>query len=178
MEKNKKLFISLGVILFIAIFSLSFFVGTDKNQPKKDSLSEDPNVIIGNAQNESKAIKDNEKKAYKEIKMSDYLELYKGSEAKIVLIGYPSCPFCQVAEPILQNLAYEYNLEINYLNTDNFTEKDEAILYDSNEYFSENEGFGTPLLLAVKDNKILNKVDGLTDRGHYKNFFIEEGFIK
>ena len=178
MEKNKKILIIIGICLLGGLLCLSFFVGNDTNQPAVETLSEDPNEIIKNAQTQSANIKDSEKKDYKEIKMSDYLEYYAGSESKIILIGYPTCPFCQIAEPILKNLAYEYDLEINYLNTDNFTDEDEATLLQSDEYFRENEGFGTPLILIVKDNKILNKIDGLTDRGHYKKLFEEEGFIK
>lgn len=176
MMKKKNLLVIIGVCILVVLLCLSFFVGGDTNQTSTKNLSEDPNVIISNAQTESKNVKDDEKKKYTEIKTSDYLKYYAGNEAKIVLLGSPECPFCQVAEPILQNLAYEYDLEINYLSTDTFTAEDEKLLSESNELFSE--GFGTPLLLIVKDNKILNKVDGLTDKGHYKKFFMDEGFIK
>lgn len=178
MEKNKKVFIVLGVCLLVVILCLSFFIGNDTNQPNVETLSEDPNVIISNAQTQSKSISEDERREYKKIKVVDYLEYYAGSEAKIVLLGYPECPFCQIVEPILQNLSYEYDIEINYLNTNDFTEEDEKLLLESDEYFQENEGFGTPLLLIVKDNKIIDKVDGPTDRGHYKKFLDEAGFIK
>ena len=179
MNKNKKIFVTLGIcLLVIVLLSLTFLIESDNSKSGEERLSEDPNTIISNAQTQSTSIQESEKKELPEIKMSTYLDYYAGSEAKIVLIGYPECPFCQVAEPILQNLAYEYDLEINYLNTDNFTDEDEQKLLASDEYFKENEGFGTPLLLIVKDNKIVNKIDGLTDRGHYKQFFKAEGFIK
>lgn len=176
MKKKKNLLITIGICLLLGLFCLSFFVGNDTNQTATKNLSEDPNVIINNAQKESKNVKDDERKKDKEIKTSDYLKYYAGNETKIVLLGSPDCPFCQVAEPILQNLAYEYDLEINYLSTDTFTAEDEKSLSESNELFSE--GFGTPLLLIVKDNKIINKIDGLTDRGHYMKLFMDEGFIK
>ncbi len=179
MNKSKKIFITIGIcLLVITLLSLSFFIDSDNKESADGQLSEDPNTIINNAQKQSANVKENEKKEFTEIKMNNYLEYYSGSEAKIVLIGYPACSYCQIAEPILQNIAYEYNLEINYLNTDNFTEEDKKALSESNEFFSKNEGFGTPLVLIVKDKEIVNKVDGLTDYEHYKKFFKSEGLIK
>lgn len=175
MEKKQKIFVGILIGTFVILLFISFFVGNPESTTT-NNLSENPNVIMNNAQNESAAVKKEEKKELTEINMDTYLEYYAGSEGKIVLIGYPSCPYCQIAQPIIQNLAYEYDLEINYLNTDNFTAEDEANLSKSDEFFDE--GFGTPLLLVVKDDKIVNKVDGLTDKGHYKKFFKEEGFIE
>ncbi|MCI8569664.1 MAG: hypothetical protein HFJ11_06810 [Bacilli bacterium] len=181
MQKNQKTMVYVLIGAFIIILGFSFFVGTeDTNNNTKNNgkyeISEEPNKILENAQNESKKVKEEEQKELTEINIDKYLEYYQGSENKIILIARPTCSYCQIAEPIIRKIAKEKDLEINYLNTDNFENDDEAKLVKSDEFF--NEGFGTPLLLIVKDNKIVDKIDGLTDTAHYTEFFKTYGFIK
>ena len=68
------------------------------------------------------------------------------------LLARPSCRFCKIAEPILQKLAKDYNLKINYLDTDEFGENDQQTLIDSNEIFKD---LGTPMLLVVSGIKFM-----------------------
>lgn len=175
MEDKKYLkWILIGVFAILII--MSFFVGGQENSKEDASkMSEDANVIIANAQNESDSVKEEETKELPEINMDTYLEYYNGEENKLVLIARPTCHYCQIAEPIIKNIAYENDLDISYLNTDNFEGDDETKLVQSDEFFSE--GFGTPLLLVVSEGKIVNKVDGLTDKAHYTEFFKSTGFI-
>lgn len=175
MEKNQKIMISLLIGVFVILLGFSFFVGKDDSDSSNNQMSEETNSIIDNAQKESDSVKDSEKKELTEIKMDKYIELYEGNESKLILIARPTCHYCQIAEPIIKNIAYENDLEIYYLNTDNFEGDDETKLVQSNEYFSEE--FGTPLLLVVKNNEIIDKVDGLTDKSNYIEFFKSNGFI-
>ena len=179
---NKTLKIALIIIGVVIVLVLAFAVGgngsssstTSPNQ--QTNLSTNPEEIIANAQSESESIKDNEKKEFTQISLTQYLEYYAGSEPKIILLARPTCHYCQIAEPIIQNVAYEYNIDINYLNTDDFTEDDQKNFIYSNDEFKE--GYGTPLLFIVKDNQIIDKVDGLTDKAHYKEFFRLHGYIQ
>ena len=176
-EKNNKKYLKWILIgVFAVLVVMSFFVGRQENSKEDDNkMSEDASVIIANAQEESNNVKEEETKELSEINMDTYLEYYNGEENKIILIARPTCQYCQIAEPIIKNIAYENDLEINYLNTDNFSGDDEANLVKSNEFFSQ--GFGTPLLLVVSKGEIVNKVDGLTDKAHYTEFFKTSGFI-
>lgn len=174
--KNKEILIVIGVILVALI--LVFTLGSgDKSKPKTSTDdTQEVNSILANAEKESSSVKENETKDFSSISVSDLVDLYGGEESKIVLIARPTCHYCQIAEPILHNIAYKYDLDINYLNTDEFTEEDEKIFEGIDELFSQ--GIGTPLLLIVGDGKIINTVDGLTDTSHYVSFFKDNGFIK
>ena len=110
------------------------------------------------------------------INLATYLEYYTSDEDILVLLARPTCHYCQIAEPILKNLAYKYDIEINYLNTDDFTEEDNNNLMASDEFFSS--GYGTPILLYIKNNSIIDKVDGLTNSDGYIEFLRTNGFIK
>ena len=172
MNKQKIFIIGLIAVVVILII-LSFFVGGKDNESSTSSNEGD--VIYANAQKESAAIKDNEKKEFTQIDINTYLDYYKSDEQTLVLIARPTCQYCMVAEPIIQNIMYEYDLNINYLNTDNFQGDDEATLVKSDDYFSE--GFGTPMLLNIAGGRIINSVDGLTDKDHYISYLKENGYI-
>lgn len=168
---NKKYYGIVGVLIVVVLLIISFSV----NPNKKTSSSENTKDIITNAQIESESVKEEETKEFTEIRVDDYLSMYNGEETSLILIGRPTCHYCQIAEPILHNIAYKYDININYLNTDNFQDDDSQKLIESDSFFSN--GFGTPLLIVVSNGKINDKVDGLTDTKHYVDFLKENGYI-
>ena len=170
--KNKEIFIVFGIIVIALILVIA--LGKDSN--KKEKLEDNQEIILERAQEESASVKDTEKKQLEEIDVTRYLDYYGGEESKLVLVARPTCHYCQIAEPIIQNLAYKYDINIYYLNTDNFKDDDEEKFKSSNEMFTG--GFGTPLLLNIGTNKIIDTVDGLTDSEHYIKFFKDNGYIK
>lgn len=168
---KKKIYGIIGIVLIVILI----IIGCSINPDKKESGSDDIKVIIANAQSESASVKEEEKKDFIDINIDEYLEKYNGNEKSLVLIGRPTCQYCQIAEPILHNISYVYNIDINYLNTDNFQDGDSQKLVESDSFFSS--GFGTPLLLVLSNGNINDKVDGLTDTAHYIKFLENNGFI-
>ena len=168
---NKKAFGIIGVVLVIVLLIISCTINSDKG---KDS-TEDMKQIIYNAQEESQNVKEEEQKEFTEINIDEYLNKYNNEEKSLVLIGRPTCHYCQIAEPILHSIAYKYDININYLNTDNFQNDDGRKLVESDQFFSD--GFGTPLLLVVSNKSINDKISGLTDTKHYIEFLKENGYI-
>lgn len=164
-----------AVIVLLLIAGASIEEKTGSSSTSNSSTSEDADTIVANAQSESDAVSDDEKKDFTEINVDTYLEYYAGSENKLVLVARPTCSYCQIAEPIIQNLAYKYDIEIYYLNTDDFSDDDSSNFVASDDTFSE--GFGTPMLLLVSNNEIVDMIDGLTDTAHYTAFFQQYGYI-
>ena len=86
MQKNQKTMVYVLIGAFIIILGFSFFVGTeDTNNNTKNNgkyeLSEEPNKILENAQNESEKVKEEEQKELTEINSKrakpDYIPLIK-----------------------------------------------------------------------------------------------------
>ena len=165
---NKKVFGIIGVILIIVLLIASCSLS-----PKEESDTTDTLTI---ATKEAASIKEEEKKEFTNINIDEYINAYNGEEKTLVLVARPTCHYCQIAEPILHNIAYKYSININYLDTDDFQEDDFQKFIESNEYFSE--GFGTPMLLVVSNGTINDIVDGVTDTKHYIEFLKEYKFIK
>lgn len=169
----KGLAITVGTIL-ICVLAFLISIKSNKNNSEYES-TEEANKIVETAQKESAEVKENERKSYNEINVSTYLKMYDKDENSIVLIGSPKCHYCEMAEPIIQNVAYKYNLIINYINVDNFSGDDEAKFTSSDKALSN--GFGTPLLLVVGNKKIVDQLSGLTSAKYYEGFFKTNGFI-
>ena len=170
--KNKEIIFVIGIILVSLI--IIYTLGKSDNNIKNES--NEAQSILEKAEHESKKVKEKEQKDFKMINLATYLEYYTSDEDILVLLARPTCHYCQIAEPILKNLAYKYDIEINYLNTDDFTEEDNNNLMASDEFFSS--GYGTPILLYIKNNSIIDKVDGLTNSDGYIEFLRTNGFIK
>ncbi len=175
MEKLKKLLpvIIIGIVAILII--VCCFVGEKDLTVSKSSTTNDTNQILSNAQTESSNISDEDKKDFENIDIDKYLEFYDGSEEKLVFIGRPTCSYCQIAEPIVKKINKDYNLNIYYLNTDDFVDDDEAKFINSDEFLKN--GYGTPMLFVVSNGKIVDKVDGLTDTNHYLEFLKTNNFI-
>lgn len=173
---KKKILAIIGAVAFVALIVISVVVSPSSNGSSSNKLTEDPNVILSNAQEESAKVEDSEKGEFHQINVDTYLAYLAGTEAKAVLVARPTCTYCQIAEPIVQKIIHDYNADINYLNTDNFQGDDQVNFINSDEAFKE--GFGTPMLLVVHDNKVVDTVDGLTDTAHYIAFLTKYGFIK
>lgn len=124
---------------------------------------------------EEEAIKEEEQADLTMIEIGDYLNLKAGSELSIIYIARPTCGYCQLEEPIVKNLVYLYGIQVNYLNTDELDQEGFDQLIGSDEYFSS--GFGTPLILLVKDNVIVNKASGYHSKAELIDFFTTNGVI-
>ena len=170
-SQNIILYIIIG-ILAVGLLIATMFIG---EKEVESIYSDDPNVIIENAERESASITDDEMKALINISMDEYLTLYAGSENSIVFVARPTCPYCEITEPIIRKIAKDYNIKINYLNTDEFSEDDRANFVRHNEMFSE--GYGTPVILVVSNNQIVTYFEGLTDTAHFIEFFKANNII-
>ena len=173
---NEKKYIIIGTICLILVLLIVVVFAGKKGNEEKLEYSNDPNVIVKNAEAEAAAVTEGAKKAFDNIDLAKYLELYKGDTPSLVMLARESCYYCNIAEPIVQSIMKKYKIDIYYLDPDKFTEEEKNDFINSNERFSD--GFGTPMLFLVGNNSIIDVVEGLTDRAHYIEFFKLNGFIK
>ncbi len=113
---------------------------------------------------------------FNEIELDDYLDYKEETELSIVYVGRPTCSYCGLLEPILKDVAGQYNLEINYLNTDEFSETEQSKFMASDSYF--NEGYGTPLVLLLQNGEIVDMIEGYVEETTIVDFFVTNGVIE
>ena len=102
--------------------------------------------------------------------------MYKQENNNVIIITRTGCKYCEIAKPLLQKIAKEYDLNIYDLNTANFTEEDKDNFLASNEVFQES--FGTPYLMIVNNESMIANQQGVTDYEHYVIFLKENQIIQ
>lgn len=165
------------VLILIIVFGASYFTSElqECENGGSTTTTSDTSSSSTDTTSTSSDIPEDEQGDLNEIDIDEYLDLKKGSKASIIYIGRPTCHYCQQMEPIVKNIVYEYGIKVNYLNTDELDDEGQADLIESDDYFSE--GYGTPLLLVVKDDEIVDIQEGYTDKDTTVNFLKDNGFI-
>lgn len=139
--KNRITLIIVSLVVF-AIVGYFVYYQEDKKQQDSQEVLETFNIVD----------------------VDGYLDILKKDEINFIYIGRPTCAYCQKLVPILIELVKESNLEINYLNTDKVTKQEEYDKFmNSNKFFKEGK-WGTPLIIAVKNNEIIDKSLGLVTK--------------
>ena len=165
--------IGLGVLAIVIV--LSFVIKPSDSEYNKESNT-GTNTTTNSSSPADENIPEDQRKELNSISIDQYLEMLKGEEAKVIYIGRPTCGHCVKQKPIMENIKFEYDVEINYLNTDELSDEGINKLISSNEYFSE--GFGTPLTLIVKNNEIVDKAVGETSKKNMVEMFKNNSLIK
>ena len=172
---KKSIIIICSIVLIFVLLIVSFNMGEGSSK-KNNKLSDDADVILANAKEESSNASEDKMRDFTYIDIDKYLELYSSNTNTLVLFARPDCQYCEIAEPILKTILFENEgFDINYINISELGDEGGKKLYESNNFF---ESIGTPLLIIVKDNEIVDRVDGLTDKTHYEDFLRTYQFIK
>lgn len=166
------------VLLLVIVFGGSYFASEIKSNNNTSSKTtttnnQEDSTTDGNVDTE---ISEDKQAELNSIDIDKYLSLKKGSDKSIIYISRPTCHYCQQEDPIIKNIVYETNITVNYLNTDELDDDGNTKLIKSDDYFSE--GYGTPLILVVQKNKIVDKIEGLTSKEDIVSFFKKYDFIK
>ena len=163
------------VLVLIIVFGASYFMS--ELQECDNGGSTTTTSSTNNSSNDSSDISEDEQGDLNEIGIDEYLDLKEGSEASIIYVARPTCHYCQEMEPIVKNIVYEYGVTVNYLNTDELDDEGQAEFIKSDDYFEEKGGYGTPMLIIVKDDEFVDVLEGLTDKDTVVKFFKDNGLI-
>lgn len=169
-NKNNIIFSVVAFIIIIILFIISPMLTKNSKYDINDNQT-----LFARASNESSNIKDDEKKEFSYIDVDTYLILAHNEDKSLVLVGRSGCQYCNIAEPIIQNIMFKYDLKIYYISTDDFTE-------DSYRKFSESNdllvSFATPLLMIVANDNIIDYEQGLLDTSGYINFLVKNELLR
>lgn len=104
-----------------------------------------------------------------------------GDTAKIVYIGRDSCGYCVQFLPVLQQAQEDYDYETLYLDITTVTtteQQDKILAFDNEEKFLEENFGGTPMVLLMKDGKLVDTWIGYAEYSEYSAWLEENGFAK
>lgn len=135
-----------------------------------DSLNDDvERYFLGNITEDNKSYKVSEN-------FSAYKKLVKSDEIVMAVFGRDTCFYCNKFKPVYNAVAEKYDLDIYYFDSDNYDSKEYSKIINmdltvpakcSSEgtEFKLSDGFGTPLTIFTKKNKIVDCISGYVDRG-------------
>ncbi len=115
--------------------------------------------------------------SFKEIRASQLDTVLDKEKVEILYIGRSGCDFCLKMLPILKQAQSDYHYITNYIDMDKVTEEDrEKILSLDNETgFIKQHFGGTPMILSIKDSKLVQGWVGYAEYSAYREFLAKSG---
>lgn len=110
------------------------------------------------------------------INYAAYDEAINRDEPEFIVIAQTGCSHCEDAKPVLNIIAKEYDIKINWLDITELSEEEQNKVTSSLDIFSQD--FGTPLLMIVKDKKVIDSIQGFESKDKYVTFLKDNNFIK
>lgn len=95
---------------------------------------------------------------------------------EILFLGRPTCGFCNLLKPILDDTSKKYHFEYRYINTDELSKKQLSKLLEKLKIRSST--FSTPRILITEKDKIIDSYIGYMDDISVFHFFKKNGFIQ
>ena len=103
----------------------------------------------------------------------EFSNAYNGTENTLVYIGRPTCGYCSLLSPNLEEMADRYKFDYIYLNTDEINSSImQKVLKDLGL-----TSVGTPYLAIVSNGKVVARQNGYTDYDVTFKFLQENGII-
>ena len=159
--KNEKKSFSLttkqkDIILVLLVFVL-LVVGFILTTPKKEKLDiELPVALSGET-------------GFSEISYEQYKEKVLNNELFLVVIVKDGCGYCEMYEPIVEEVANENKLPVYYINLSNISEEEKDELATTNKYLKRNK-WGTPTTLFMYGENIVDSISGYVEKEELESF--------
>lgn len=147
------------LILLVVVLLVVALVITNNNTPKLEI--ELPVALEGTA-------------GFNEITYSEYLEKMDEEKPFLLVIVRDGCSYCEMYEPILEEVAGEYNIPINYINLTHLTDEEANDLSKSNSYLKTKQ-WGTPTTLFMYGNTVVDSIGGYVEKDSFVTF-VNENF--
>lgn len=174
-EIQKIVITILGALVFIlAIFFVSNKI-TDcdfgKFCDKVEENKKDINPLLA----EDEELDETKMKELTEINYSDYEKALKSKkETTVIYLVSDSSYWNQYETPILKSVAYQYDLDVKYLNYDNLTEEQVSAITKLNDKITKE----TPALLIVNNKKLVASQTTPLSTSGMVSFLTENEIIK
>lgn len=137
--------------------------GLDKNLKNSDDISQflkDSGFIKFTCNTET----DEEYPNLAKLTYDQYECLYNSDTPFVMVITQSTCSYCKQYLPFVNEYAGENDLPVYILEIDTMDNTDVQDILSSLSYFDDNDSWGTPLTLAIKDKKVATEISGYTNQ--------------
>lgn len=148
------------LVLLVAVVLVIALVITGNKEPKFDI--ELPIALEGTV-------------GFNEITYSEYEEKLNTEAPFLVVIVRDGCGYCEKYEPVVTDVANEYNLPISYINLAHLTNEELSSLSTSNSYLKKTQ-WGTPTTLFMYGKTVVDSIGQYVDKDTFVEF-VKENFV-
>ena len=93
----------------------------------------------------------------------DYNCLYESGEPFAIILSQTTCGYCQKYKPFINEYIGKTDIPLYVIEVNTLGDEERSALLSSLSYFDDNESWGTPLTLGIKDKKVVAEISGFTD---------------
>lgn len=113
------------------------------------------------------------------IDFNRYKELVSEDSLNVIVIGQTTCSHCIAVKPVLNRVAGNNNITINYLNLTEMSEGEYSELVESLKSigYEDADNLGTPLTLITKNNHLEGSIEGENPPSYFTREFKKYGVI-
>ncbi len=112
------------------------------------------------------------------IEANEFVELINSKEKQIIVIGQIHCGACSWAVPVLEEIAEEYELLINYINIDQIDNNLDRQKLDEEIRKLGITELRTPYIMIIQEGQELGSFLGASEKDGYLEFFKKYDLIK
>ena len=105
----------------------------------------------------------------KTISYTEYEELMNSNKPFLMVIIQDGCGYCEMYEPVVEEVANELGIPVNYLNLTNLSSEESNKLSKSNSYLKKNQ-WGTPTTLFMVGDKVIDSIDQYVEKDDFLDF--------
>jgi thioredoxin len=108
----------------------------------------------------------------KTISYTEYEELMNSNKPFLMVIIQDGCGYCEMYEPVVEEVANELGIPVNYLNLTNLSSEESNKLSKSNSYLKKNQ-WGTPTTLFMVGDKVIDSIGQYVEKDDFVSFVKE-----
>jgi len=110
------------------------------------------------------------------ITLDEFVDLYNGDDLVLLYVARPTCSYCTMFHPIVNEVIDEYDVPFYYYDIDTMSGDDMETFIETATYFQD--GIGTPTTLLVQDGELVDVLAGYVEKDGLVSFLLENGMIE
>lgn len=113
-----------------------------------------------------------------DINLDGFNNLINNNDKNVIMIGKDECKYCDYVIDILNDIAINYDIKINYINVGKIDSNVAIELEEHLLSLGYNDGFTAPITLMIENKKLLDYIIGASEEKYFVDIFLENGIIK
>lgn len=168
-EKVEKMLKMIYVIFVLVLINTVILVTSNLKITTGDSNKESETTSEGN--------QDYDVSMFEKVDFDKMMDKFESSDLEVIYIGRPTCGYCVKFLPVLQEAQEKFGYKTVYYDLTDVTqdETNKIIEKDNEDEFIKTNFGATPMVLLVKDGKLVDGWVGYAEYDSFAEFLTKNG---